>query len=284
MPYVREEIRSNSPQDVMKINENFMNIYEKVFGDINFSDVDTNIQTKLNTQYLAVQGEGNFDKSYPLYVRFFVSPNVKELKSSSFNFIAERYRMDSGVTEGGGSTISEETTKSSGEITSRSSGEATSNSGGNWSSSVSSYNNDMSGVLSDPLTSTESDGYGGSHYHSLGKAYFLHNHSINISIPSHYHTIPGHAHIVPGHTHAISINIPGHTHKLTEGIRVSESDPKDIEIFLNDTKVATVNTTNILNGLDIINQVKIGEWNTIKITTSNLARVSLYGTIETLVR
>ena len=33
MTYVREEVRGTTGQDIMKINENFMNIFEKVFGD-----------------------------------------------------------------------------------------------------------------------------------------------------------------------------------------------------------------------------------------------------------
>ena len=268
MGYVREEIRGNSPQDTMKINENFMSIFEKVFGDINFSDVDTSMQNKINTQWLPVQGEGNFDSNYPLYIRFFVSPNVKQLKSSSFNFMAERYRMDSGVTEGGGETISEETTSNSGEITSRD--------GGTWTSQISSVNNDMSGVQSDPMTTIQ-QGSGDNHYHQLSKNYFLHNHMIDIDIPSH-------THIIPPHNHAITVSVPKHTHKLTEGIRVSNEEPKDVSIYLNDNKIATIDSTNILNNLDLTENIRIGEWNTLKITTSNLARIVVYGTIETLVR
>ena len=40
MAYIRQEIRGTSGQDIAKMNENFMGIYEKVFGDINFSDTD----------------------------------------------------------------------------------------------------------------------------------------------------------------------------------------------------------------------------------------------------
>ena len=49
MPYVREQIHGTSGQDIMKINENFMSIFEKVFGDINFSDTDEALQKSILT-------------------------------------------------------------------------------------------------------------------------------------------------------------------------------------------------------------------------------------------
>ena len=66
MTYIRQDINSTSPQDLLKINENFMNIFEKVFGDINFSDTAQELQTKIMTQYLSVQGEGNFENQVAL--------------------------------------------------------------------------------------------------------------------------------------------------------------------------------------------------------------------------
>ena len=81
MTYVREEVRGTTGQDIMKINENFMNIFEKVFGDINFSDTDTALQNSILTQYIPFQGDGNLDKTYPLYVRFYVPPNIKTIKA-----------------------------------------------------------------------------------------------------------------------------------------------------------------------------------------------------------
>ena len=50
MAYIRQEIRGTSGQDIAKMNENFMGIYEKVFGDINFSDTDTALQNSILTQ------------------------------------------------------------------------------------------------------------------------------------------------------------------------------------------------------------------------------------------
>lgn len=268
MSYIRQDVNGVTPQDLLKINENFMNIYEKVFGDINFSDATKDLQTKIMTQYLPVQGEGNFDKNYPLYIRFFVSPNVKKLKNSSFNFIVEKYRMDSGVTEGGGETISKETTTNSGEITSRA--------GGTWKSDITSVNNDMSGIQSDPITSAQ-QGNGSSHFHQLSKIHFEHNHIINIDVPAH-------SHIIPPHNHALTIAVPKHTHKLTEGIRVSTEEPQGITIYLNDNRLATVGSNKILNNLNLTEHIKIGEWNTLKITTSNLARIVVYGTVELVMK
>ena len=102
MPYVREQIHGTSGQDIMKINENFMSIFEKVFGDINFSDTDEALQKSILTQYIPFQGDGNLDKNYPLTIRFYVPPNVKKVNKASLNVFLENYRMDSDITEGGG--------------------------------------------------------------------------------------------------------------------------------------------------------------------------------------
>ena len=102
MPYVREQIHGTSGQDIMKINENFMSIFEKVFGDINFSDTDEALQKSILTQYIPFQGDGNLDKNYPLTIRFYVPPNVKKVNKASLNVFLENYRMDSDITQGGG--------------------------------------------------------------------------------------------------------------------------------------------------------------------------------------
>lgn len=102
MAYVRENVNGTSPQDLNKLNENFMTIWQKVFGDIDFSDATNNLKEKICTQWIPVQGEGNFDKNNDIKIRFFVPPNTKKIKASSFNFIAEQYRMDSDVANGGG--------------------------------------------------------------------------------------------------------------------------------------------------------------------------------------
>ena len=99
MPYVREQIHGTSGQDIMKINENFMSIFEKVFGDINFSDTDEALQKSILTQYIPFQGDGNLNKNYPLTIRFYVPPNVKKVNKASLNVFLENYRMDSDITE-----------------------------------------------------------------------------------------------------------------------------------------------------------------------------------------
>ena len=102
MAYIRQEIRGTSGQDIAKMNENFMGIYEKVFGDINFSDTDKALQNSILTQYIPFQGEGNLDSKYPLTIRFYVPPNVKKVKNATVNVFLENYRMDSDITQGGG--------------------------------------------------------------------------------------------------------------------------------------------------------------------------------------
>ena len=98
MAYIRQDVHGTSGQDILKINENFMNIFEKVFGDINFSDVDSEMQRRINKQWIPVQGEGNLDSSNPLRIRFFIPPNTTKLVSSNFNVATENYRMDSSIT------------------------------------------------------------------------------------------------------------------------------------------------------------------------------------------
>lgn len=94
---VREEVRGTSGQDLAKINDNFSNLFLKLYGNINFEDVGQEVQRKLTTQYFTFQGESNLDGNYPMYVRFFVPPNVKIVKNAVLNAIVEAYRMDSGV-------------------------------------------------------------------------------------------------------------------------------------------------------------------------------------------
>lgn len=98
MAYVRENINGFTPQDLNKLNDTLMGLFEKVHGDINFSDTDSVTQSKILTQWMPVQGDGNMDKNVPYYIRFFIPPNVKEVKSSDFNFMLENYRMDSSIT------------------------------------------------------------------------------------------------------------------------------------------------------------------------------------------
>ena len=302
MTYVREEVRGTTGQDIMKINENFMNIFEKVFGDINFSDTDTALQNSILTQYIPFQGDGNLDKTYPLYVRFYVPPNIKTIKGATLNAFVENYRMDSDVTKGGGGVAG-----GSVYLNISGGGKCT---GEGYTASRTAYvtkwgtppyeyeapkkylidgnmNGNMSSLMGGFLQSTDKVGLAsvilsGMH---LNKATpyadlknFQHSHelppiSVSVSVPPHSHT--GEA----------SVTIPDHTHELKEGIRVSTTAPGTTNVYVNDNKVCSVSSGNATaNNIDISQYVKVGEWNIIKVDTTNLARISVYGTIEAIMK
>ena len=101
----REQITDTSPQSLNKLNNNFMTIWKTLFGGLDFSDTNNELKKKIQTQQIPVQGEGNFDKNFPLYIRFFVPNNTKSITSTSFNMICERYRMDSSVAMDGGGRV-----------------------------------------------------------------------------------------------------------------------------------------------------------------------------------
>ena len=377
MPYIREDIRGTSGQDINKINENFMNIFEKVFGDINFSDVDTALKNKINTQWIPVQGEGNLDKNYPLYLRFFIPPNTSKVKSTDFNIMCENYRMDSSITSTQPSNVytdsqtsseypgtiqsSSSTTQgysdmssanvgvssvSGGGSTSASGGGVTSDSGGGatayvskWGSSsleysaptqyistestasrITSYDgrvrfiydkNNPTPTLGVPTETTIPYDNGGTLRHSyLDMMMLQHSHSIPAHthyVPSHTHSLPAHSHsislsphthtitmqshshdvTIPPHSHTVSmkIEIPEHSHALKEGVMVSTTQPNNVIMYINDEAITTIDSSNpTSNNLDITDKIKIGEWNIIKVTTDNLARVSIYGTLEIVVK
>ena len=302
MTYVREEVRGTTGQDIMKINENFMNIFEKVFGDINFSDTDTALQNSILTQYIPFQGDGNLDKTYPLYVRFYVPPNIKSIKGATLNAFVENYRMDSDVTKGGGGVAG-----GSVYLNISGGGKCT---GEGYTASKTAYvtkwgtppyeyeapkkylidgnmNGNMSGLMGGFLQSTDKVGlasailsgmYGNKVTPYADLKNFQHSHelppiSVSVSVPSHSHT--GEA----------SVTIEDHTHELKEGIRVSTTAPGTTNVYVNDNKVCSVSSGNATaNNIDISQYVKVGEWNIIKVDTTNLARISVYGTIEAIMK
>ena len=374
MPYIREDIRGTSGQDINKINENFMNIFEKVFGDINFSDVDTALKNKINTQWIPVQGEGNLDKNYPLYLRFFIPPNTSKVKSTDFNIMCENYRMDSSITSTQPSNVYTDSQTSSeypgtiqssssttqgyssvsnanvgvssvggGGSTSASGGGVTSDSGGGATAYVTKwgmpgnevfaptdfiYPNNTSLVTStasgslgyvttsdsrltygalipDGKLSTSSayfkylDLYSVQHSHSIkSHTHYVrshthslpeHSHSITLEPHTHSITMQSHSHdvTIPSHSHTVSmkIEIPEHSHELKEGVMVSTTQPNNVIMYINDEAITTIDSSNpTSNNLDITDKIKIGEWNIIKVTTNNLARVSIYGTLEIVVK
>ena len=299
MPYVREQIHGTSGQDIMKINENFMSIFEKVFGDINFSDTDEALQKSILTQYIPFQGDGNLDKNYPLTIRFYVPPNVKKVNKASLNVFLENYRMYSDITEGGGGvaggSVSLSVASGGGYSNSLSQGSSTSYVK-KWGSPPHEYvaptqafnkngtiEINAGGLVNNPGTN------------SLGLG------TLNAKIGStstyvadllrlqHSHEIPPHSHSISiePHTHSgsASVTIPSHHHSLKEGIRVSTTAPGTTTIAVNGTNVCSVSASKVSeNDVDITSYIKVGEWNIIKVSTTNLARISVYGTIEAIMR
>ena len=389
MAYMRRDVRGTTGQDIEKINSNFMDIFDKVFGNINFSDADTKLKNKILTQWIPIQGEGNLDSSNPLYIRFFVPPNTRSVVSTNFNVITEHYRMDSSITsteenkqevvsvvssvapsETKSSTVSPETTKTSSvepsqtisatasasgvsgissanvAVSSIGGGGVTSYGGGGaveyvrkWGSPgyevdaptdyiypnntgminsnlggfITSNDNRLtygavvpSGKMSNSVAPTYYvDLYSIQHSHNIPSHTHSipeHSHSItlqphthsvtmeghahDVTIPSHSHDviIPSHSHdvTIPQHTHEItgSVTIPAHSHTLNEGIKISATSPSDVKFHINDNVFATLQGNNSANNIDITDKIKIGEWNTIKITSSTVARATLYGTLE----
>lgn len=313
MAYIRQEIHGTTPQDIMKINENNMSIWEKVHGDINFSDTDKNLQTQILTQWLPVQGEGNLDKDYPLYIRFFVPPSVKTINKTSFNFIIEKYRMDSTVTSGGGGvaggSINLSLANGGGYADTIGGGTSTSESGGGdtsyvytWGTPPYEYGAPDVWVYQggQPLGSNTGGYVTGNNGNGLGTIVATGDRGgqpceyIDLKNTQHTHKIPAHTHTIPAHSHSISIaphthsgeasiNIPAHSHNLNPGIYVSTTTPSGIKIYLNDKLVAQP-TSSTLNSQDYTSELRIGEWNTFKITTTNLARITTYGTVELVIK
>lgn len=388
MGYRRRSVNGTSGQDLNNINENFMDIFSKVFGDINFSDTDKRTQNRINTQWIPVQGDGNLDSNNPLYIRFFVPPNTKEVKSSNFNILTEHYRMDSSITSSAeskhevisiissASPSSSQTSNTVPSQTPTSSTEPQKNvTGTSATVGVSSVSNVTVGVSSVGGGGSTSLGGGGdvryvrkwgtppyeysaptqdinpsSNVSRLNGGYFYtpgrddmgtqpifakysgidislvdfyrlqhsheipshthgvpshshsvslqgHSHSVSLAphshemlIPAHSHTItvPSHNHsiTIPSHTHTVdgSVTIPGHNHTLNEGIKVSGTAPANVNFHINNTSFAVLQGSNTSNNIDLTNHVKIGEWNVIKVTSSTVARATLYGTIELLIK
>lgn len=325
----REQINGNSPQDLNKLNNNFMSVWKTLFGGLDFSDTNNNLKKKIQTQQIPVQGEGNFDKNFPLSIRFFVPSNTKSITSTSFNMICERYRMDSGVTSGGGGIVGGDISLS---MSSANVGVASISSPTVGVSSISSASgsgsttslvsrwypyseNGLKGsyfrpgnrmLTKDVFLSLSRDGNmyygdvpGGHVLGALSPIYsedkilmdlsaLNHEHDVSISIAPHSHNISmsPHSHDITlqphSHTGSANINIPDHNHSLNEGIQVSKQDAQGVNIKMNGTVIATMDSisANTKNNIDCKDLIKIGQWNTIECTTSNLARLTIYGIIE----
>lgn len=307
----RENVNGVTPQDLNKINNNFMSIWKTLFGGLDFSDTNGELKKKIQTQQMPVQGEGNFDKNYPLYIRFYVPNNTKSVTKSSFNMICERYRMDSSVTSGGGKVVDAPIQMS---LASASTGVSSVSSASGYGSTTSYVDywgdgNYLKPAPTRPFTDGFASPYDGAYadfnwFRKAGTTNTLgvkvinrqstggdssvnlidmhniqHRHTVSISIPPHSHDV-----ILAPHTHSGSakITIPEHTHNLNEGIKVSSQDALGVIVELNGKQIATLNSANnpTANEIDCTDAIQIGQWNTIKCTTSNLARITIYGIIE----
>lgn len=299
MAYIRQEVRGTTGQDIAKINENFMGIFEKVHGDINFSDTDTALQNSILTQYIPFQGEGNLDSKYPLTIRFYVPPNVKKVKNATVNVFLENYRMDSDITQGGGGvaggSVSLSVASGGGYTNTLSQGSKTSYVR-KWGSPPHEYVAPTQAFNKNGTIEINAGGLiNNTGTNSLGLG------TLNATIGStstyvadllrlqHSHEIPSHSHSISiePHTHTgqASVTIKDHEHKLKEGIRVSTTTPSTTTIAINGTNVCSVSGANATeNNVDITPYITIGEWNIIKVSTANLARISVYGTIEALMK
>lgn len=316
MAYKREDINGTSPLDIKKINDNLRNVWTKVFGDINFSDADKDLKKKILTQWIPVQGEGNFDVNYPMNVRFFVPINVNKIVATSFNLFCEKYRMDSGVAESGGVVEDVDITMSMSEslITANvvDGGANTSyvNSWGNWNPDdpdASSYDIVTclpSFNLFKEIASNNSNKYSGISDRSPyglysknevnyrfapvyrgwdGETYSM---WVDLATLQHKHQFPNHGHkfTQSKHNHNASgiVSLGPHEHPLKEGVKVSTVNATGVGVKINGELFANMDSlnTNTINNLDISKHIKIGQWNVIECTTLNLARLTIYGTVE----
>lgn len=318
---IRQQINGITPQDIRKINDNTETIWEKVHGDLNFTDNDKDLQTKIMTQYVPVQGEGNCDSNFPLDIRFYVPPNVKSVKSTSFNINIENYRMDSDIAMNNEQTVPVSVTSSVDATSITASLEDTSQTSvainwGNYDINnieantevvettpskhmyyfSGSYMPDETQIhipevnyASYPYITYQTgvnnrleafapcyriqEGIDGSIGWYVDLATLQHKHNT-----SHSHNFIQSPH---GHNITASVTLPAHQHDLREGIKVSTTPPNGIGVTLNGISIASMSYLNpSLIDLNVKDYVKIGEWNKITFTTSNLARIVFYGIIE----
>lgn len=306
----RENINGITPQDLNKMNNNFMGIWKTLYGGLDFSDTNSILKKKIQTQQMPIQGEGNFDKNFPLYIRFFVPSNTKSVTSTSFNMICERYRMDSSVTKGGGgvaggsinlSLASANTGVSS--VSSASGTGATTSPVNKWYAFLPNGNrierNPPTGTFYAPqpvppqsemfqayvtgnnilgVKVLEAQTSRGTE-NLIDMDYLNHEHYVTIQITPHSHSIT-----LQPHTHSgtASIDLPEHIHDLNEGVKISSQDAQNVVIKLNGNVVANMDSmsNSTKNDVDVKDFVKIGQWNIIECTTSSLARLTVYGIIE----
>lgn len=281
--YKREVIRNSGLPGIIEkyLNDNYSALWLKVFGDIDFADVTQAMLDRLFTYPLQPQGEGNLDPGHPLYVRFYIPENV-EIKKGSLNAITSKYRMDSGITKSGGGTatgvsvsIGQSTKKSS--IVKKWGSDAVNIAAPQYQFILEDATweyGDMSAYLkrNDKNAAT-----------ALGAVVMLDSVQralLDLYLLQHEHDID--------HTHEneITVDIPNHDHDLDEGIKESSVDPEEVTIYVNNEKVGvTMNGSDVeQNNIDILEHLKAGQYNIIKVTATSVARITLFGLVEIVMR
>lgn len=311
-----------SPMSQKQINDNFCSVFSKLSGgNINYTDMDNDVKNKISTQWITVSTEGNLDANHPIYYKFYVPPNVKEIVSAKLNTRISAYRMDSGVAD----AIPIDVTANLDINTSYVSVDISdyTNSGGGTTAPVSRWGTTTSsGGVSAPTYSSSvarsgvyykwkvlSGVLAGYFYPNNGEdglaTQVVHNDTLNSdnSISGtgadmvdminfqHTHQIPSHTHYFSGtssshkHTGTSRFTIPAHKHNLNEGIKESTTTPTGVYLTVNSSKIGNsmsgIDTSQ--NDLDFSGLVQKGSWNEIKISASSVARATVYGVIEVII-
>lgn len=317
MAFRRNNITKSGLQGLAEkyINDNFMALFSKVSGgNINYADLDTSTQNRIQTQWIPFQAEGNLDANYPLETRIYVPPSVKEIKSASLNAIATKYRMDSSIAENaeqfttidvninmGGSTLVFGQTSSGG-------GGAISDTffvdewgtppyqfeaptayiynGSNTEVSKPTQNASGGFIRRSGTTSTLGSvnayaSYMGSEVNYADLRNFQHTHKV--VAPSHTHVLSATS-MAHSHSGTARCVLPKHYHNLNEGVKLSTANPSSIEVQINNTKVGKVLSGNgsTMTDIDVKKNIKNG-WNIVKVIGAGVGRITIYGVVEVVI-
>lgn len=261
MAYKREDITDLTPLGLKKINDNIRNLWSKVFGDINLTDVGNDVKNQIYTNYIQILGEGNLDTNHPLYVRFYIPENTKLIKKGTVNCVVTAYRLDSDVTSTADThaSASSSTLGASSRETTYSNTEYTTPLGSGWGS----YSTGT--AINETIEGVET------HYH---------NYDIN-----HQHVIPGHSHNMQ-HTHdfSVTVTIDGHSHTLNKAIIEATDVPANVTLKINGTAIG-----NSMSGFSAQNNISmptdkflLGAWNILQISCTGICRATAYGIVQAL--
>ena len=91
---------------------------------------------------------------------------------------------------------------------------------------------------------------------------------------------------MPPHSHNAvgKVSFPAHQHANEPGIKLA-SNIGNMGLYVNGNNLYTLSTSNrVKNDIDIKDYLKIGEWNTIECKTSSLGRITVYGTVECVMK